>query len=86
MKHCVCNFVPNIVDHFDMGELCGLIAPRGLVVVNGRLDKIFPDAGVREVYAETERLYAAAGAPDNCYLVTGEESKIIVTVYIFRIF
>ena len=73
MKHCVCNFVPNIVDHFDMGELCGLIAPRGLVVVNGRLDKIFPDAGVREVYAETERLYAAAGAPDNCYLVTGEE-------------
>lgn len=73
MKHCVCNFVPNIVDYFDMGELCGLIAPRGLVVVNGRLDKIFPDAGVREVYAETERLYAAAGAPDNCYLVTGEE-------------
>ena len=73
MKHCVCNFVPNIVDYFDMGELCGLIAPRGLVVVNGRLDKIFPDAGVREVYAETERLYAAAGASDNCYLVTGEE-------------
>lgn len=73
MRHCVCNFVPNIADYFDMGELCGLIAPRGLVVVNGKLDRIFPDAGVREVYAEAERLYSAAGVPDRCYLVTGEE-------------
>ena len=73
MKHCVCNFVPNIVDYFDMGEICGLIAPRGLVVVNGLRDPIFPDVGVREVYAEAERLYAAAGAPDRCRLVTGEK-------------
>ena len=73
MDHCACNYVPHIAKYFDMGELCGLIAPRGLVVVNGRLDRIFPDAGVREVYAEAERLYSAAGVPDRCYLVTGEE-------------
>ena len=46
-------------------------APRGLVVVHGKEDPIFPDAGVRRVYAEIERLYAAAGAPDRCRLVTG---------------
>ena len=72
MKHCVCNFVPNIADYFDMGELCGLIAPRGLVAVNGRNDKIFPDVGVREVFETTKALYAAAGVPERCFLVTGE--------------
>ena len=55
----------------DMGELGGLVAPRGLVVVNGKNDPIFPDNGVRRVYAEIERLYAAAGVPDRCRLVTG---------------
>lgn len=72
MKHCVCNFVPNIADYFDMGEICGLIAPRGLVAVNGKVDKIFPDVGVREVFSEIEKLYSAAGVSDRCYLVTGE--------------
>ena len=72
MKHCVCNFVPNIADYFDMGELCGLIAPRGLVAVNGKVDKIFPDVGVHEVFDVAKELYAAAGVPDKCYLVTGE--------------
>lgn len=72
MMHCVCNFVPGIVKYFDMGDISGLIAPRKLVVVNGREDDIFPDEGVRETYEITKRLYAAAGAPDACALVTGE--------------
>lgn len=69
--HCACNYLPNVATAFDMGELGGLVAPRGLVVVNGKNDPIFPDSGVRRVYAEIERLYAAAGAPDRCRLVTG---------------
>ncbi|MBQ8174349.1 MAG: acetylxylan esterase [Clostridia bacterium] len=72
MEHCVCNFVPHIAEYFDMGDIGGLIAPRALVVVNGRLDPIFPDAGVRETYAVIEELYRAADAPDRCRLVTGE--------------
>ena len=72
MPHCVCNFVPHIAEYFDMGDLCGLIAPRALVAVNGREDDIFPDHGVREAYAQIEELYRAAGAPDRCRLVTGE--------------
>ena len=72
IKHCVCNFVPGIAKYFDMGDISGLIAPRKLVIVNGKNDDIFPDEGVRETYKETKRLYKAAGAPDNCALVTGE--------------
>ncbi|MBE6597716.1 MAG: hypothetical protein E7641_08640 [Ruminococcaceae bacterium] len=72
MKHCVCNFVPNIAKYFDMGDIGGLIAPRGLVVVNGREDKIFPDGGVRETFSLISELYSAAGVPESCVLVTGD--------------
>ena len=72
MNHCVCNFVPNIAKYFDMGDIAGLIAPRRLVVVNGKEDKIFPDNGVRETYEMIKSLYSAAGVPERCALVTGE--------------
>ena len=71
MKHCVCNFVPNIANYFDMGDLAGLIAPRKLVVVNGKEDNIFPEPGVIESFEIIKKMYAAAGVPDNCALVTG---------------
>jgi len=73
MKHCVCNFVPNIAKYFDMGDLAGLIAPRKLIIVNGKKDDIFPDEGVRETYEIVKELYGAAGVPENCALVTGSE-------------
>lgn len=72
MRHCVCNFVPNIAKYFDMGELGGLVAPRPLIVVNGAKDRIFPADGVQEAYATIQKLYDAAGAVDHCRLVTGE--------------
>ena len=72
MKHCVCNFIPNIANYFDMGDLGGLIAPRKLVVVNGRFDDIFPEAGVTESFEIIKSLYEAAGVPENCALVTGD--------------
>ena len=71
MHHCVCNFIPNIAKYFDMGDLGGLIAPRKLIVVNGEVDNIFPKCGVDESYEIIEKLYAAAGAPDNCAHVMG---------------
>ena len=72
MNHCVCNFVPNIVNYFDMGDIGGLVAPRGLVVVNGKEDDIFPDEGVKESFAIIKSLYTAAGVADHCRLVTGD--------------
>ena len=71
MRHCVCNFIPNIANYFDMGDIGGLIAPRKLIVVNGKEDDIFPDEGVRESFDIIKRLYEAAGVPENCELVTG---------------
>lgn len=72
MFHCVCNFIPHIAEYFDMGDLAGLIAPRSLVIVNGKKDSIFPDEGVRECFEIAKTLYTAAGAQDRCALVTGD--------------
>lgn len=72
MKHCCCNYVPNIAKYFDMGDLGGLIAPRKLIVVAGKEDPIFPIDGVRESYEIIERMYKAAGARNNTKLVIGE--------------
>lgn len=72
MKHCVCNFIPNIAKYFDMGDLGGLIAPRNLIVVNGITDNIFPDHGVKEAYATVEKMYEVAGVPDGCHIYTGD--------------
>ena len=72
MEHCVCNFIPGVADYFDMGDLAGLIAPRPLIVVNGKDDPIFPKDGVEESYEIIKRMYDAAGASDKCRLVTGD--------------
>ena len=76
IRHCVCNFVPGIVNYFGMGDIGGLIAPRKLVAVNGKLDKIFPDYGVREAYSRVAELYSTCGVPQNCTLVTGDGGHI----------
>ena len=76
IRHCVCNFVPGIVNYFGMGDIGGLIAPRKLVAVNGKLDKIFPDYGVREAYSRVAELHSTCGVPQNCTLVTGDGGHI----------
>jgi len=73
MNHCSCNFIPQIAKYMDMGDLAAVIAPRKLIVINGKDDPIFPKAGVEEVYATMQKIYAAAGVPDNCILTTGQE-------------
>lgn len=73
MKHCTCNYVPNIALDFDMGDLCGLIAPRKLVVVSGLEDPIFPHDGVAESVDVAKKYYTAAGVPDYVDWVEGPE-------------
>ena len=41
-------------------------------VINGKLDNIFPQAGVEECFDTIKAIYTAAGVPDNCALATGQ--------------
>jgi dienelactone hydrolase len=72
IDHCGDNYIPGILQYFEMGDLAGLIAPRPLVVVAGRDDDIFPIGAVEETFETIRRVYRAAGAPDRCQLVIGE--------------
>ncbi len=73
MHHCTCNYIPGIVYDFDMGDLCGLIAPRSLVVVSGAQDSIFPHNGVEESVNVAKKYYAAANAADSIAWIEGPE-------------
>jgi hypothetical protein len=73
IDHCECNYLPGILQFFEMGDLACLIAPRPLVIVAGREDPIFPFDGVEETFDTIQRIYAAAGAPDRCKMVVGPE-------------
>lgn len=72
IDHCVDNYIPRILDYFEMGDLAGLIAPRPLIVVAGREDPIFPFHAVEKTLTTIQAIYAAAGAPEKCRLVVGE--------------
>lgn len=72
IRHCSCNHIPNIAKYFDMGDLAGLIAPRKLVMVSGKEDKIFPIDGAQETYDLSSKMFKFAGAENNCAFVIGD--------------
>lgn len=71
--HCLCNYIPNIMNEFDMGDLAGLIAPRPLIVVSGKDDTLFPLASATEQANIARELYADAGAAHRFRHVIGPE-------------
>lgn len=73
IEHCACNYVYDIVNWFEMGDLACLIAPRNLIAIAGKVDDIFPIEGVKKAYAKAEKIYKAFGAEDKCRLVITEK-------------
>lgn len=72
IDHCVCNYVPGLLEWGEAAEVAGLIAPKPLVIINGRADPIFPlEASVRE-FERLRTIYAAVGAVDQCHHIICE--------------
>ena len=69
MYHCMCNYVPGLLEWFEMGDLAGLIAPRKLLVFAGETDEAFPINGVNDAFNIAKKAYKKAGAEDNVKLV-----------------
>ncbi|HEV3121772.1 MAG TPA: alpha/beta hydrolase family protein [Isosphaeraceae bacterium] len=65
VSHCIDNYVPGILNWFEMADLAGLVAPRYLFCESGTDDTIFPEPGVRASLASAERIYAVLGAADK---------------------
>lgn len=69
IEHCACNYVPFIMDWFEMEDVSVLIAPRNLTVVAGKRDKIFPIEGVYDSFDTVKKIYKRMGAENNCDLL-----------------
>ena len=65
MRHCSCNYVPNLSQWADFPDIAGLIAPRNLIVQSGRKDGIFPIESVRRAFERIQKVYAILNSPDR---------------------
>ncbi len=63
--HCDCNVVPGIMELGGLPHVAGLIAPRFLLTVNGRKDRLHSVAAVESAAAEVRKIYRASGHPGH---------------------
>ncbi|MFF2091262.1 dienelactone hydrolase family protein [Paenibacillus sp. NPDC058174] len=64
-QHCLCDYIPGIVELGDMPDLIGLIAPRSLYLEVGRTDHLFPVEGASKAADTLRQHYERLGAADR---------------------
>lgn len=62
--HCRCQYLDKMDGVLDYYDVAALIAPRPLVLQNGKRDPIFPIHSAQKAFAHVKRAYELAGAPD----------------------
>lgn len=70
--HCECNYVPGLLNFAEMADVAGLVAPRPLLAVNGKLDEIFPIEATKRSFANLQAIYRTFQAEEKCQLSVGE--------------
>ena len=73
--HCDCMYFANTY-RWDFPTVAALVAPKPMLVENTDKDPIFPEDGVRRVYAQAERVYGWYGASDRLGLVIGRGGHV----------
>jgi dienelactone hydrolase len=58
--------VPGLYREMDYPDVASLAAPKPLLVINGRKDRLFHPDGVEAAFDRLRRCYAKAGAPERC--------------------
>jgi len=68
IRHCSCNYVPNLGKWADFPDIAGLIVPRYIIVQSGRKDAIFPIESVRRAFEKIRNIYMVFDEPDRIHL------------------
>lgn len=69
-ENCSCNYVPHLLEHFDMGDIAAMIGPRPLWVQSCREDRLNGYRGMENVYEQVaivRRTYDCLGASEAFY-------------------
>lgn len=67
-RNCSCNYVPHLMEHFDMGDIASLIAPRRLMIQSCREDRLAGARGLANVQEQVDIIranYAVTGNTEN---------------------
>ena len=73
MRHCSCNYVPHIMEYFDMSDLICMAAPTAYIQVNGVADDIFPIEAAKDMFIQGKKAYETLGVADKIVHVIGKE-------------
>jgi dienelactone hydrolase len=65
IEHCICNYVPGLVQYAEMPDIAGLIAPRPLLVEAGKEDPIFPLKGTQAALDVLRQVYQCFDASQS---------------------
>lgn len=68
-RNCSCNYVPHLMEHFDMGDIASLIAPRRLMIQSCREDRLAGVRGLTNVQEQVDIIRAN-------YAVTGNAEQV----------
>lgn len=74
--HGIYYYVPDLLNHFTTAQMNALIAPRPHLSLAGNQDHLTPVAGLEKVDAELQKVYAAAGHPENWKLLRYEGAHL----------
>jgi dienelactone hydrolase len=69
--HCDCMYFTN-TERWDFPMVAALVAPKPMLIENTDKDPIFPEDGVRRIYAELEKVYQWYDAKDHLSLLIGK--------------
>lgn len=73
VRHCSCNYVPDIANWFDMGDLIAMAYPKYYIQVNGVKDPSFRISGAKAAFEAGRQAYLQGGAAHRCTLIEGPE-------------
>ncbi len=73
--HCDCMYFVNTY-RWDFPTVAALVAPKPLLVVNTDHDPIFPEDGVRRIFAQLEKVYDWYEVRDRLGLVIGQGGHV----------
>ncbi len=63
--HCDCCAIPGILGWGELYDVCGLVAPRHLLAVNGVKDTLHTDTDINRSAERVRAIFKAAGVPDH---------------------
>jgi len=85
-NHCICNNIAGILKVGDISDICSIIAPRHLLIVNGSEDTFYWQDAER-AFSDVKRYYEKVNATNNVKFINpqdvGHEFSVNIAVKFF---